>query len=129
MAHDLDCLSCAFYKALPQVTSQGLCRRLPPTPLFMGFQENPINPGRPQPIIQTHWPLVGKGALCGEHPFMAGMRKIPVLGAATELRNMPGVMGQGNGATPPDGAEAAELVDGSDAEVLKPVPDPYQKVG
>jgi len=121
---DISCLSCVHFKAQRPESPErgGACRRFPPTAVFMGFQQSPLPGAAPTPLLQSVMPFVGKNDLCGEHPFMAAMRgsKIPVLGEAMTLRNPPSVHAQGNGAAAPPGGEVADLVDSSDADVVRP---------
>ena len=82
----------------------------------MGWRADPVTKQQ-QPILQSIYPVVSKARLCGEHPFLAGIRgdgaragKIPVLGPAQPLPS-------GNGSMPPEGCEVPPLRD--DSEVIQ----------
>jgi hypothetical protein len=57
-----DCTSCQHFEPANAAQRQngGVCHRMPPTPIMVGFVG-----GRPQ--VLNYFPLIGKGDWCSEH--------------------------------------------------------------
>lgn len=75
-ADEITCITCPYFRPgnadNPQMGGQ--CRRMPPTPVFVGHQEVPalFNGGvmqkQLQPIVLPYYSGVTKEDYCGEHP-------------------------------------------------------------
>lgn len=66
------CGNCRFWAS--EDNRQGLCRRGPPTPLFLGMGvvqasviANPNTQPQQQPIINSYYPAMLEHGWCGEH--------------------------------------------------------------
>lgn len=60
------CRNCRFWKVNEQSGGKvGICRRLPPTVLIVGMQQNTIT-RQTQPLVDSFHPLIPAEAWCGE---------------------------------------------------------------
>jgi hypothetical protein len=65
------CATCRYWAS--EDNRQGLCRRFPPTPLFLGMGvvqapviANPNAPQQQQPIVNSYYPALLERGWCGE---------------------------------------------------------------
>lgn len=66
------CATCTAYLAT-HGRKQGICVALPPTPVFYGMQNSPIQGQPPHPIVIGHFPEVGAAIWCREYRAAPGV--------------------------------------------------------
>ena len=65
MFRSLDCTTCDRFYPTGKDGMSGQCRAKPPAPVMVGLQQTALGA---RPLIESHFPTVGKGQFCGEHP-------------------------------------------------------------